>query len=45
MQNPSPYMGVHRNNEENKKRQVDILISKNQALQILYLKNHAYKTL
>ena len=26
-------------------QQVDILISKNQALQILYLKHHAYKSL
>ena len=25
-------------------KQVDILISKNQALQILYLKHHVYKT-
>ena len=30
--------------DENKLEQVDILISKNQALQILYLKHCVYKT-
>ena len=36
---------TYKNNFKNYEfKQVDILISKNQALQILYLKQHAYKS-
>ena len=38
------YIYLHKNFvQEDQSKQVDILISKNQALQILYLKHHAYK--
>ena len=46
--NLEPY-GIHTINSklnwsEHIEKQVDILISKNQALQMLYLKHHVYKT-